>query len=331
MRFFVARDEAASGDGRSAGSRFGEARRPAQGAAAASAATAPLTIRDIDDDVLVEKDHDWASRKPSKRALQLAFYPRRADGEPARGHAEDLRADEPAFRLGRAAEGRVGERDAWTICSTARCARRASSASIRSAISMRRARRRSGELIERARAPQGAGAGRARGRRQAEHWARPETLESRLRARRGDRPHPLSVRSAGHPAQAPRSCSSATSTASRPMCRRRSASSATSRCRCWSATRSSPLLDLKTDRERQKLLMQKWTWIGKGARARAQEADRGGAAPLRALPARAVRRASRQVFSTFQKGTWAGMGMKPLTLARRATGGAHWPSNAIGT
>jgi uncharacterized protein YcaQ len=34
----------------------------------------PLTIRDIDDEVLVEKDHLWASRKPSKRALQLAFY-----------------------------------------------------------------------------------------------------------------------------------------------------------------------------------------------------------------------------------------------------------------
>jgi uncharacterized protein YcaQ len=33
-----------------------------------------LTIRDIDDDVLVEKTHPWASRKPSKRALQLAFY-----------------------------------------------------------------------------------------------------------------------------------------------------------------------------------------------------------------------------------------------------------------
>jgi len=33
-----------------------------------------LTIRDIDDDVLVEKEHAWASRKPSKRALQLAFY-----------------------------------------------------------------------------------------------------------------------------------------------------------------------------------------------------------------------------------------------------------------
>jgi uncharacterized protein YcaQ len=33
-----------------------------------------LTIRDIEDDVLVDKVHAWASRKPSKRALQLAFY-----------------------------------------------------------------------------------------------------------------------------------------------------------------------------------------------------------------------------------------------------------------
>jgi uncharacterized protein YcaQ len=33
-----------------------------------------LTIRDIDDDVLTDKEHPWASRKPSKRALQLAFY-----------------------------------------------------------------------------------------------------------------------------------------------------------------------------------------------------------------------------------------------------------------
>ena len=33
-----------------------------------------LTIRDIEDDVLREKEHLWQSRKPSKRALQLAFY-----------------------------------------------------------------------------------------------------------------------------------------------------------------------------------------------------------------------------------------------------------------
>jgi uncharacterized protein len=33
----------------------------------------PISIRDIQDDILVEKDHEWASRKPSKKALQLAF------------------------------------------------------------------------------------------------------------------------------------------------------------------------------------------------------------------------------------------------------------------
>lgn len=34
----------------------------------------PISIRDIDDDVLVEKDHAWASRKPSKKVLVKAFY-----------------------------------------------------------------------------------------------------------------------------------------------------------------------------------------------------------------------------------------------------------------
>jgi len=34
----------------------------------------PVSIRDMDDEVLVEKHHPWASRKPSKAALQRAFY-----------------------------------------------------------------------------------------------------------------------------------------------------------------------------------------------------------------------------------------------------------------
>jgi uncharacterized protein YcaQ len=34
----------------------------------------PLTLRDIEDDELREKDHAWASKKPSKRALHLAFF-----------------------------------------------------------------------------------------------------------------------------------------------------------------------------------------------------------------------------------------------------------------
>ena len=33
-----------------------------------------ITIRDLDQDVRVEKTHLWASRKPSKRVLQAAFY-----------------------------------------------------------------------------------------------------------------------------------------------------------------------------------------------------------------------------------------------------------------
>jgi hypothetical protein len=43
--------------------RCGEEGGPAQGAGRISKHGA-LTIRDIDDDVLVEKDHAWASRKP---------------------------------------------------------------------------------------------------------------------------------------------------------------------------------------------------------------------------------------------------------------------------
>ena len=41
---------------------------------AAIEAEGPMSIRDIDDDELVEKAHLWASRKPSKGVLQLAFY-----------------------------------------------------------------------------------------------------------------------------------------------------------------------------------------------------------------------------------------------------------------
>lgn len=34
----------------------------------------PITIRDIDQDVLIEKSHPWASKKPSKKALEYAFF-----------------------------------------------------------------------------------------------------------------------------------------------------------------------------------------------------------------------------------------------------------------
>jgi len=37
-------------------------------------ADGPLSIRDIGDDELVDKDHPWASRKPSKRVLEMMFF-----------------------------------------------------------------------------------------------------------------------------------------------------------------------------------------------------------------------------------------------------------------
>lgn len=37
-------------------------------------AEGPISIRDIDDDTLVEKTHAWGSRKPSKKALSLGFH-----------------------------------------------------------------------------------------------------------------------------------------------------------------------------------------------------------------------------------------------------------------
>ena len=48
-----------------------------------------LTIRDIEDDVLVEKEHLWQSRKPSKRALSWLLH-RRGDDQRTQRHAQDL-------------------------------------------------------------------------------------------------------------------------------------------------------------------------------------------------------------------------------------------------
>ena len=46
-------------------------------------------------------------------------------------------------------------------------------------------------------------------------------------------------------------------------------------------------LDLKTDRQNRKLLMQKWSWVGsgapRGARKGSEAPHRGRAAPLRAV------------------------------------------------
>jgi len=69
----------------------------------------PLTIRDFKDEDLVEKDHPWASRKPSKSALQLAFHRGRLVISARTGMVKTYELTERHFgwdRLPRAATGR---------------------------------------------------------------------------------------------------------------------------------------------------------------------------------------------------------------------------------
>ena len=103
-----------------------------------------LTIRDIDDDVLTEKEHLWASRKPSKRALQLAFYTGVLTISERNGMLKTYELMARHFGWDKPPKAARRRAKSPAICSTARCARKASSAWIRSAISTRRARRRSG-------------------------------------------------------------------------------------------------------------------------------------------------------------------------------------------
>jgi uncharacterized protein YcaQ len=102
-----------------------------------------LTIRDIDDDVLVDKLHPWASRKPSKRALQLAFYEGRLTISERNGMLKTYELMARHFGWIRRPITRRSPLRRGTspsICSTARCVPKASLVSIRSVISMRRAR-----------------------------------------------------------------------------------------------------------------------------------------------------------------------------------------------
>ena len=108
------------------------------------------------------------------------ILPRARHRQPADRHAEVLRADDAAFRLGAAASLCHASGRRWAMRSSERCGRKGSSVSIPSAMEVSRAGRRSGvssrwrtrrgELV-----PvdfEGAGA--------CQHWARPETLALRL-------------------------------------------------------------------------------------------------------------------------------------------------------
>jgi uncharacterized protein len=221
-----------------------------------------LTIRDIDDDVLVDKYHPWASRKPSKRALQLAFYRGLVTVSQRAGMLKTYEltsrhfgwerspraASEAAvlnYRLDRALRSQ-GVVSLDSVCYL--------EARHKPAIArLMEARVRRKELV--AVALEGAG--------KLDHWARPEALDA---ASEPDRElvHILSPFD--------------------PLVHQRKRvqlffdyehrfEAYLPRAKRLYGYFALPVLvgeeivaaiDLKTDRERQKLMMQKWTWVGRG-------------------------------------------------------------------
>jgi len=232
-----------------------------------------LTIRDIDDDVLVDKEHLWASRKPSKRALQLAFYQGLLtiserngmlktyelttrhfgwDGPPKPASARET----IAYLLDRSLRAQ-GVVSLDSICHHDA----PSKAQVRRLIE---ARVRAGELAPVA--LEGAG--------KQEHWAEPATLEN-SGAAASDLVHILSpfdpliiqrkrthlIFDYEHRFEA-----------YVPKGKRRFGYFALP---VLAGVDIVAALDLKTDRKNKKLLMQKWSWLGAGAPKSARKELKG--------------------------------------------------------
>jgi hypothetical protein len=223
-----------------------------------------LTIRDIEDDVLVDKEHLWASRKPSKRALQLAFYDGRLTISERNGMLKTYELTERHFGWDkRPTAASKTETTAYLLDRALRAQGVVSLDSIchLDAPSKPRVRR----LIEaRVRAKtlvpvalEGAG--------RQEHWAQPETLEAA-----GDATSALvHILSPFDPLIIQRKRTHLffdyehRFEAYVPKEKRRFgyfALPVLDGCDIVAA------LDLKTDRQNRKLLVQKWSWIGVGAK-----------------------------------------------------------------
>jgi uncharacterized protein len=233
-----------------------------------------LTIRDIEDDVLTEKEHLWQSRKPSKRALQLAFYTGEVTISERTGMLKTYELmtrhfgwDKPpkparsteitAYLLDRALRSQ-GLVSLDSICHLDA----PSKAAVRRLIEARVRRKELAPV-----ALEGAG--------KQEHWALPEVLEvnGARQADAGDGPvhilspfDPLIIQRKrtelffdyGHRFEA-----------YVPKEKRLFGYFALP---VLVGSHIVAAIDLKTDRQNKKLLMQKWSWVGKGP-ARASRKD----------------------------------------------------------
>jgi uncharacterized protein len=225
-----------------------------------------LTIRDIDDDVLTEKEHLWASRKPSKRALQLAFYSGALTISERNGMLKTYELIERHFGWDKPPKpASLSESTAYLLDRSLRSQGVVSLDSIchldaPSKPAVRRlieARVRRGQLLPVA--LEGAG--------KQEHWAAPETLEMTGEAAIGL----VHILSPFDPLVIQRKRTQLffdyehRFEAYVPKHKRKFGYFALPvlvGCDIVAA------LDLKTDRQRRKLLLQKWSWVGKGKAAK---------------------------------------------------------------
>jgi uncharacterized protein YcaQ len=228
-----------------------------------------LTIRDIDDDVLVDKEHLWASRKPSKRALQLAFYAGVLTISERNGMLKTYELMTRHFGWDKPPKGAsAGEATAYLLDRALRAQGVVSLDSIchldaPSKPSVRRlieARMRRKELVPVA--LEGAG--------KQEHWARPEALE---RAG-GESSELVHILSPFDPLMIQRK-----RTHLFFDYEHRFEAYVPKEKRVFGYFALPVLvgddivaaLDLKTDRRSRKLLLQKWNWVGNGAQRRARK------------------------------------------------------------
>jgi uncharacterized protein YcaQ len=220
-----------------------------------------LTIRDIDDDVLVEKNHLWASRKPSKRALQLAFYKGAVTISQRTGMLKTYELTDRHFGWEKPPRP-APEREVENYLLD-RALRAQGIMSLDSACYLE-ARRKPAirRLIE------------TRVRRKellpvhlegaAEHWARPETLEAGAKADE----EPVHLLSPFDPLVNQRK-----RLAYFFDYEHRFEAYVPKEKRVFgyfalpvlAGDQIVAAIDLKIDRERQKLLLQKWTWVGRGS------------------------------------------------------------------
>ncbi|TCU78274.1 hypothetical protein EDE08_10153 [Bradyrhizobium sp. R2.2-H] len=223
----------------------------------------PLTIRDIEDDVLVEKEHLWQSRKPSKRALQLAFYTGAVTISERQGMLKTYELMNRHFgwdKLPRPASAR--EITAYLLDRALRAQGVVSLDSIchldapskKPVARLIAARVRRGELV-----PvtlEGAG--------KQEHWASPAALEA---GGEGPPPDLVHILSPFDPLIIQRKRTNLIFgynhlfEAYVPKAKRKLGYFALP---VLVGNEIVAALDLKTDRQAKKLLMQKWTWVGQG-------------------------------------------------------------------